>query len=319
MSAQTLVRSDIALWFGSDMGHRKPSIIRVPTTAQILSRVRLWQTDFTMWREKRAYRGVPREKIQSNAGFVVGCQRSGTDMVLWTLDRSLDVDRFDENHRAAFVSCRIKNKATRQRLIDKSNAKRVIFKPVCDSHRAVRLLNDHADARMIWVYRDFRDVANSAVARWGEMNLEYIRELRDGGGDWGFHQWNRELMAGEKPSELESLYTENLTVYDAAALFWYFVNATFFEQALAGRDDVLLIRYEDLVSSPAVEFPRLCDFLDIGYRKEMIDSVFASSVRRRSKGPIGDHIAQVCLELQGRLDRACEASRGQPDFHLSAP
>lgn len=51
-------------------------------------------------------------------------------MVLWTLDRSLEVDRFDEDRRAAFVDCRLGGKQIREDLIERSSAHRVVFKPV---------------------------------------------------------------------------------------------------------------------------------------------------------------------------------------------
>ena len=227
-------------------------------------------------------------------------------MALWTLDRSLDVDRFDENNRTAFRSCRIKGLEVRERLIVRSRAKRVIFKPVCDSHNTSRLLSEHEDARAVWVYRDFRDVANSAVARWGEMNLSFIRELLRGGGDWGRHQWNRELMTPERRVELERLVEDDLNAHGAAAIFWYMVGQSFFDQGLDANRQCIVARYEDLVTRPVPEFRRLCDFLEIGFHEDMVAWIFTSSVRRRSSSPISDRVTEACEAMLARLDRVRE-------------
>jgi hypothetical protein len=261
-----------------------------------------------MWRRKRAYRkGAPTGSARG--AFVVGCQRSGTDMTLWTLDKSRDVDRYDENHRAAFRDCRIRDRETRERLIARSNAKRVIFKPVCDSHNTAKLLDDHDGAKAIWVYRHYRDVANSAVARWGDMNLRYVRDLARGGGDWGRRQWNRELITPERQAEIEHWCAGDLNAHGAAAVYWLLVNRTFFDQQLNRHDRVTVARYEDLVTSPEPEFRRICDALDVEFRGEMIETIFASSVRKSSQQPIAPGIEDACEALLKQLDQVRARAR----------
>jgi hypothetical protein len=277
---------------------------RFPTAKHIKVRLRQLGTDLSLARRKRAYRRQQGPTGLARACFVVGCQRSGTDMVLWTLDKSMDVDRYDENARAAFCDCRIKDRQTREALVSRSNAKRVIFKPVCDSHKTGELVAGHEDARAVWVYRDYRDVANSAVQRWGEMSLDWVRDLARGGGDWGRRQWNRELMNSERQARIEELCDENLNPHGAAAVFWYLVNESFFDQELAAHPLVTVARYEDLVTSPESQFRRLCEFFGVEYRNEMVRSIFVSSVRKRSKAPISPKISALCEKTMSRLDHA---------------
>lgn len=94
--------------------------MRLPTRKQLAVRLNQLRNDLTMRRRKRAHRKACVHTGPARAAFIVGCQRSGTDMALWTLDRSLDVDRFDENNRTAFRGCRIKEREVRERLIARS-------------------------------------------------------------------------------------------------------------------------------------------------------------------------------------------------------
>lgn len=284
------------------MANEWRALRRFPTRKHLRVRFNQLRTDVMLKWRKRGHRGGW-ERGAGRAGFVVGCQRSGTDMVLWTLDKSMDVDRYDENQSAAFRDCRIKDREVWERLIRCCRGKRVIFKPVCDSHRTAQLLGEHEDSRAVWVYRDFRDVANSAVQRWAEMNLKWVQDVARGGGAWGRRQWNRELLTPARQEQVEAFCQDDLTPHGAAAIFWYLLNSTLFDQQLESNERVTLARYEDLVSKPTDEFQRLCGFFEIEFTEEMVASIFTSSVRRRSKAPISAAVTEACEELLVRLDR----------------
>ncbi len=269
---------------------------------------RVWR-EFWLARRKSRYRrkvGIPEEKT---VVFVVGCQRSGTSMTIQTLDRSLDVDRFDETHPRAFVDCRIKNAKTRHELIARSTAKCVMFKPVSDCHRVTELLGEHSRAKAVWVYRDYKDVANSAVERWGDTTKRFVEDLLQGGGDWGRRQWNREKVTAECLSELRDAAQGGLTPHGAAALFWYMRNRTYFDQDLEHHPDTIILKYEDIVTHPHDETVRVCEFLDIRFHPEMVSKVFASSVRKRMFPEVSRQISDLCGGMLDRLDRVRAAAR----------
>lgn len=275
--------------------------LAIPSRKELSVRWRQVRTDVSLWFEKRSHRAGA-EAGGARAAFIVGTQRSGTDMMLWALDKSLDVDRYDENERAAFVDCRIRPLEVRRRLVERSRARRVIFKPVCDSHRARILLDEHAESRAIWGYRDYRDVSNSAVQRWGEMNLEWMREIAAGRGDWGRRQWNRELITPERQARIREWCDDALTAHGAAAIFWWLVNETFFDQGLDRDARVLISNYERLVADAPAGFRRLCAFLSVSYREKVSDGIFQSSVKKRAKSPISAAIERACEEMMSRLD-----------------
>lgn len=273
----------------------------------------LW-SEYVLDLKKRRYRervAMPREKT---IAFVFGCQRSGTNMMLRTLDRSLDVDRVEETDTRAFRDTRILPKAARNAVLSQSTAKCVVFKPICDSHRALELMAEHPGSKAVWTYRDYRDVANSAVEYWSDQMQQFIEDLLQGGGDWGVALWNREKVTDECLAEVREAAAAGLSPHGAASLFWYMRNRLFFEQKLEDNNAVLLTRYEHLVSDPAAEFKRLCGFLGVMYDADVVARVFSTSIRKRPFPGVNPKIEFLCQGMVERLDAeraACNKSNGQ--------
>ncbi len=325
----------------------KPSTIRKgppgpPRLKRLSIRARRWWSGFGLRRRKRAWRRKHARPAEKTVCFILGCQRSGTNMLIRTLDRMLEVDRFDEDDSRAFAGNRIKPKAVRDRLIAASDAACVIFKPICDSHRARELLRDHPGAKIIWIYRRFSDVAASAVHYWGDMSRLFMTDLLAGGGDWNEYQWNREGVTDEALTPLraaisattpgaannhpgaaprtlgDTAHTPGTPTADAAmsdadagCLFWHLRNALFFSQELQSHRDTLLIRYETLVSDPPTGFAKLCSFLNLQFDPAAVASVHKESVGRGAQNKITPGVYRVCESLLARLDAAAgETHRG---------
>jgi hypothetical protein len=247
------------------------------------------------------------------AVHLVGCQRSGTDMCIYLLDRNLDVDRFNENHPAAFDKCRVRSHAMIAQLIEKSRASCVVFKPICDSHRVTEILNWHKPSRAVWLYRDYRDVARSTMAMWGDANLRHLRDLITGGGDWGWSQWNRDGYTPDLLQEVGDLVNDELTPQGAAALYWYLRNRSYFTQRLGERDDVTIFRYRDLVTNPVEHFARMCEFIGLTFSDEMAAAVHARSVSKGRDIALDPRITELCEGLLTQLDAEVQrcAAEGQ--------
>jgi len=262
---------------------------------------RMW-TEYTLSRRKVRYRRNLRGPVDKVAAFIFGCQRSGTNMMLAAFDRSLDVDKFAESDPRAFRYSRILGEEVQKKLIAKSNAKCVLFKPICDSHRAIELLALHPRSKGVWIYRHYHDVANSAVEYWDRQTKTWIEDLLDGGGDWGVSQWNREKVTEECLAEVRKACSDGLSQHDAAALFWYMRNRTFFEQGLERNRDIILTRYEEFVTDPEREFERLCKFLQLRFDPGMVRKVFTGSIRKRPCPPLGERVDRLCQGMLDRLD-----------------
>ncbi|MCO6437545.1 MAG: sulfotransferase domain-containing protein [Phycisphaerae bacterium] len=292
----------------------RPEVIREGSAPQppLLKRaLRKARRVFAMYRleqEKRRYRRDHPSESAPRVAFVLGCQRSGTNMVLRTLNRSLEADGIEETDPRAFCDCRFKDKSTRETLVAGSTARCIIFKPICDSHNALEMLSDHPGSKIIWIYRHYLDVATSSVVYWGDQLQTYIEDLFDGGGDWDVAQWNREKVSSECIQEMREASAGRPSPHGAAALFWYMRNRTYFDQELQNSPDAMLVRYEDVVTDPDHYFQRMCAFLDVQFRPEMVADVFSSSVRRRKSPPIKDSIITLCDRMWDRLNRAREGA-----------
>lgn len=99
------------------------------------------------------------------------------------------------------------------------------------------------------MYRCPEDRANSAVSKVGDTNLRFQWELREKGRTdrWEARGPTEETLSILILNELDYL---QMNAHSAAGIFWYLRNQLFFDQRLDARGDVLLLKYEILVSYP---------------------------------------------------------------------
>jgi len=233
-------------------------------------------------------------------GFVLGCQRSGTKMVMWILDGSPVTRVFHENHASAFTGFQLRSDRYIQKLLKLQPAPNPIFKPICDSHRADELLESFPSARGAWIYRGFDDVANSAVKKWGDHQREVIDAVVRGDLErWG---WRTARLPPSVLSELTAVHRSDLSAEEGALLFWYMRNAFFFSLGLDRDPRIRLVKYEALVREPEAHFPDLFEHLGARFEPHMLDRVRDSSVGRRPPPEASPAIRALCEGLQRRLD-----------------
>ncbi len=233
--------------------------------------------------------------------FLLGAQRSGTNMVVRGLERSPEFEVHNENDPRAFHRFRLRPLPEIRELVERSRHAFVLFKPLCDSHRAVELLEDlgaPSPGRVIWVYRHFEARARSSVAKFGDANLLALRRIAAGG---GAGMWQAGGLGEQHLALLRSLDLAAMSPLSAAALFWYLRNSLFFELGLDAREDVALVSYDALVAEPGAEMGALADFLGIGFRPQLV-----AHIERRGGAPasveLDPRVRGLCEELLARLD-----------------
>lgn len=237
--------------------------------------------------------------------FIVGSQRSGTNMLLATLDRSFETWIYNEARRsAAFANWRIHPIEVLDSLIRRSYAKCVIFKPLCDSQWIDRLLGVHPNARAIWLYRHYRDVAGSAVREWGAHAKTVVGRIAKG--ELEAVGWRGERISQETVSLVRRLYSPEMSDFAGAALRWYVRNQTYFDLALQRRSDVILARYEDLVLSPDKAFLALFGYLGLQYERRFAEQISSSSVGRFMNVDLPDEVERLCNSMLERFDAVYE-------------
>ena len=268
-------------------------------------------------RIRRRGRGLAKEvrnrlprggSVPSRALFVLGCQRSGTTILVDTLDKDWRVKTFGEfsgvNRSApgrrpwsvrsqSRYSIRMKPLDEVAATLERCPHPLVVLKPLVESQNAPAILDSVDRAVCVWVFRHYRDVARSNVKLFSpevsRYNLEpIVREQSD--------SWRAELVPEDVRELVARHYSADMSPFDGAALFWFARNRLFFDLELARDERVMPLKYEDLVADPELSLTRLYRHAGIAFPGPRI----AEGIHPSSIGLGRD------LELSPEIERACE-------------
>ena len=234
--------------------------------------------------------------------FVVGVQRSGTNMLVRGLERCPEFEVRNENDGDAFDRFLLRPVPVIRSLVERSGHRYVLFKPLCDSHRIGQILDELATpsaGRAIWAYRDVRGRVRSAVQKFGSANLHALRRIASGEGTG---MWQAGGLSPEQLKLVGGFDYDAMTPESAAALFWYLRNSLFFDRGFDRRDDIFLASYGAMVERPEQAMRALCGSLGFGFQPSLIEHVDARSRREAPPLLIDPDIANLCELLQARLD-----------------
>lgn len=229
--------------------------------------------------------------------FIFGEMRSGTNMLMDILSRCADAECYNETDEEAFRDYRIRDSAQIKKLIARSYAKVVCFKPTADSQIALDILNTYEHSKAIWIYRRYQDAVNSALKIWTQHN-EYLHKVLYESESAG---WRSENISNKMASMIEHYYTIGMSERSARALIWYVRNSMFFLQRLDRDKRVMLANYERIVRDPAGEFAKITNFLGITQCNKAATKVFSTSVDKEPFGSIDPEISQHCENLFAKL------------------
>ena len=234
--------------------------------------------------------------------FIVGCNRSGTNMVCEAIGRS--PHGWDYRERAfgvAFNGYYLRSDRTVEWLIRRTPSPIVSFGSILDSQRVDNLLSRFDGSKAIWVYRKYEDVANSC----GRMQWAY--EMRD------FARWvahgelqklgGRGERIGNDTIELfGELFREDLSNEECACLYWYMRNRLYFDLELEKDPRVLIVAYEDAALNAERAFRGIFDFLGFPFHPYITENVLTGSVGKHQRPAISPAIEELCAGLKRRLD-----------------
>ena len=247
-------------------------------------------------------RRTPHPTTEKLPVFIVGCNRSGTNMVCAAIGKSPHGWAYQESEFSlAFNGYYLRPDWIIEWLIRRTPAPIIAFGSILDSQFTDDLLSRFAGARAIWVYRRYEDVANSCARKqWGNHLKDFVR--------WVAHGELERLGARGKRLSADTvrlfgeLYREDLSNEDGACLYWYMRNQLYFDLNLHMDPRVLIVQYEDTVLNTEKAFRRIFGFLGFPYDPAIIKDVFASSVGKHAWLGIDPAIQGVCDALKARLD-----------------
>ena len=231
--------------------------------------------------------------------FILGCQRSGTTMLLEVLDQSFEVFSYGETDRPAMCNYRLAKQDVIESLIRRSPARVLVFKPICDSQWADQLLDTYERSKVIWIYRHFNDMINSSLQMFsGQFDVaERMAKGELDGLDWRVERLNEDDLAIVK-----KCFRDGLTRADASALGWLRRTNLYNRLELHRDRRVHLVKYEELVSDPVGCATRIFRFIGISFRQEFVTSIHGSSLRKNDPPKLSHRVRELCEALQERMD-----------------
>jgi hypothetical protein len=260
---------------------------------------------------KRRWRATHSVAPNATPVYLVGVQRSGTNMLVRGLERSPEFELRNENDGEAFQRFQLRPDPVIRELVMRSGHRYVLFKPLCDSHRVGQILDDlrtPSPGRAIWAYRSVDGRVRSALAKFGTNNLDVLTEIAAGRGR---DRWQARGLSADNLALIESFDYAAMTPESAAALFWYVRNALYFEQGLDGREDVALACYDRFLTDPDSNMRALCAFLDFPFDPALAAHIERRDAPERRPLQIDPVIRGHCDQLTARLEAALDAGAGR--------
>lgn len=242
--------------------------------------------------------------------LVTGLPRSGTNMLMDALERSLETQVFHERDPRAFDNYDQHDSAVIRQLITRSPARHVIIKALLEGHKIRELMREFAPSKAVWMYRHYDDTLNSDMANWpGTRNkLDDIVVDRDSA------DWRGRGMTDDTYALVRRHYSRDMSNASALGLYFYYRHQLFFDQGFDTDPDVYALSYEDFVADPQVELDRLAGFLGLRPTPRMARGIHARSIRRKAPPDIAPEVRALAEEMYQRLERT-RAAKLQRDRH----
>lgn len=255
-------------------------------------------------KRKELYQKSLQHSDNRTIAFVIGCQRSGTTMMLDIFQRDRDVKVYGEKSK---LSSQDKERNIRlnplplvKETLDKDKAPLIVLKPLVETQRSPELLNYFAGSKALWMYRHYKDVALSNLKRFGQdrgiRNLRPIVEREP-------NNWRSENVPEHIRDIVVEHFSEDMPLHDAAALFWFVRNSFYFELDLDKNPNIMIYRYNDLVTKPSKMVQNIYKFLGQTYPgDEILSHIHHSSVGKGKDVEISPKIESLCIAMLNRLD-----------------
>ena len=166
----------------------------------------------------------------------------------------------------------------------------------------VSILDYFKNSYVLWVYRDYKDVASSNLKKFGLVNgINNLRPIINAEP----HNWRSEGVSEEEKDLVFRYFSEDMKPHDAAVLFWYLRNNLFFRLKLDENPRVIMCKYEHLIENPKTVLARIYKICDQQFPGERISKeIHSKSIKKGKDIDISPEIDLVANELLMKLDEA---------------
>jgi hypothetical protein len=261
--------------------------------------------------QKRAYRFTHpfRRDGRQAVVLIVGCQRSGTTLMLELFEADRRSVTFPERSilsSPAEDRLRLKPLPEVKRSLERFGAPLLVLKPLVESQHVPALLDGLDNSYAIWMYRRPESVALSDLSYFGVENGERnLRLLLSNDPP----NWRGEVVPETTRSVISRHYRPGMDPRDAAALFWWARTSLFFDLRLDERPDVRLCGYERLVGDPDSSMRSLYEFVGVTYPEWNITRGVHRGPAAPKEVQLSPEVRRLCDGLWERLERTDSGHR----------
>ena len=187
----------------------------------------------TLIQIKRAiYSFSKKNRNKKQIVFILGSQRSGTTLLNKIFKRDFKAKVFNEVSKLSSLDKNRIRLNPLQNVHDQINNypnNLIILKPLVESQNVLKLLDFFEGSKVIWIYRNYTSVILSNLQKFGIKNgINDIRPIFNE----EENNWRSENISITTKEIIKEYFSEVMSNYDAAALFWYSRNALYFENNL---------------------------------------------------------------------------------------
>ena len=181
----------------------------------------------------------------------------------------------------------------------------IILKPLVESQNCSELVKIYENSKALWMFRDYKDVVNSNINKFGYDNgikdiLPIVSNAQN--------NWRSENISKETKELIDEYYCKGMDGYDAAALFWIARNRIYFETNLDKNKNIMLCKYEDLVTMPIKVIKEIYQFINLPYSIENIEKctigVHSKSIGKNRNIKLTSGVESICQELMSKLNHS---------------
>lgn len=226
--------------------------------------------------------------------------------MLHILEEDLNTKCFAERSKLTsndnVLGIRLNSLDLMEREFSRIKAPLIVVKPLVESQNTPQLLDYFDNSRAVWMFRNCKDVALSNIKQFGiESGLNNLRPIMNR----ETSNWRAQKVSDPVRATISKYYSEDMSPYDAAALFWFARNSLYFDLNLYEDPRVMLCRYEDFVVEPEKYMRSIYQFIGQAFPDTGIASIVHSqSIKKGKDIQFSPEIEQLVQEMQNRLEAA---------------